>query len=256
MDEKTALKLLNYLQSHPNNFEIIQPKLEQCYQAITWADSLQKWDLVIAFSSILAYHFEFSHPMAVYFEDQGRNEPSERMRYFWEQAKMFSEQGLMAATRVENLEKRMEFLVVLSRLSRRLNDLEVALDYLKQELNLVNPNTKWRTVREINLLGREASNQGHFLLARTCYQTCLTVYEKMDNKSSIAELLTWMAANEQTRIEKVVETGKQFNDSPQDVVDALWKLSDAFREEAKASQEKSTIYDRLQETLVKLSSLT
>jgi hypothetical protein len=260
MDEKIALELLECLQSQATDIETIQPKIEQSIQAINWAHSLQRWDLVIAFATTLSYHFEYSPSLTAYLEEQGSRQPSKKIRYYWEQAVKYAKEGLIAAERIKDQEKQLEFLATLSRLLSRLNNFELAFDYLEQELHLIKPDMKWRIAREFYLLGNQASELETFSVARICYQMSLKIWHELNNFHAIAEVIPFLIANETKQVKNAEVEDNQ--DALSTVISQLWELSDVFRQEA-LHQEDSIIdqarsdelYKRLETTLTDLNSM-
>jgi tetratricopeptide (TPR) repeat protein len=193
MDEKTFLKLIDFVEQ-TTDAAVVQTSMDECFDALRWAEQKQRWDLIIELTYTLSSYFIHSRAVDLKIEKQGPEQIEAAMRNFWEQGRECFRRGLMAAKQANQDE--VPFLARLSRLSSYLGEFDVALDYLKHELKLIHPEMKWRTIREIKLLGTQAVGEGKFLIARECYQTSLNELEKMGNKYGMAETLDWMAANE------------------------------------------------------------
>lgn len=269
MNEKAALELLNYVRSYSDGSDSIQVSLNQCGRAIAWAKQAQNWSLVMELAYALSDHFA-----SLAITEDENTETSDITRNLWEQGRTFAVEGLLVAKQLENQEQELKFLVKLSELSGYLNDFDAALDYLKQELRLVRPDMKWRSGRAVFLLGRQANSLENFLAARSCYQTSLDIYQKLDKKDAMAEVLAFMAANELTRLEKRAKKREELDKELLAIIDLLWKLRDTLLQEHNqirvgdkdklhsSSVDKSAeppitpTYKRLQNALVKLNSLT
>ncbi len=242
------LELLNYIRSQRNDYAV-QAKLQECTRAIEWAKQAQRWDLVVEFADALAAQF-----------GEGP-ELESGLKSFWPQVRSFVVDGLLAAELRENQDEIIGFLGDLARLSGYLGDFETAIDSLKRQASLVQPDSKWHVARELHMLANRANKLGNFAAARVCYQADLGILQEVDSKHAMAEELQFMAANETMRIERGTEAGEQFSDELRSAIERLWELSGALRQEAQSTADEpaslnisDSTYKRLQDTLTRLNS--
>jgi hypothetical protein len=265
MSEEKILKLLSYVRSHSSDYVAVQAKLQECARAIEWAKQAQRWDLVVEFTDALAAHFVDPSPVDA--NRRGDPESELEMKRFWSQGKSFVAEGLQAAELKGSQDKVIVFLRDLARLSGYLSDFGTAIDFLKRQASLVQPDSKWHVARELHMLGNLANKSGNFSAARTCYQASLSILQEIDSKLAMAEELQFMAANETMRIERDAEAVGQFSDGLRSAIEALWELSGALRQEAQSMPAEppnesasltagDSTYRRLQNTLAQLNSFT
>lgn len=264
MDDKRVLKLLDYVRAHGREPAIIQTKIDQCVQAIEWAKQAHRWDWIIEFANVLLNQFIFTYSRSPVHGMQEQD--VEHAKSFWEQVRFFATQGLLAARQAGDQKAESGFVGELARVAGYLNDYEMAVDCLRQKASLVESYIeKLGVARNLALLGNRANGQKNFLAARACYQASLEIQQMVGNKAAMANTLDLMAVNETERFESGATGGEQFDEHLPFIIKSLWELSDALRQESKlvqaegeeATSDADTLtYNRLQDTLTKLNSLT
>ena len=198
MDEKTSLDLMEELQMLPIPSDAALERLEDIQQAVIWAEHQQKWEILIGITHIITKHIVDTRPIMTMYGMRNADKTIETAGELWNRGVEFASKGLMASKKSGDQNQEIQFLDSLSRLSRNLGDYTAAKDYIENQLSLATiPKVKEGIARDFYLLGHEAHQHKSFSVARICYQNSFDIYQNLENKYAMANMLAFMTVNEE-----------------------------------------------------------